>query len=105
MTRPTSLLAIAASAGVVALTNTGAGTDQVGWWRFRYDLHHAVLSTRGLPQEPDLLVAAAPLLMLGLPIAQAGTLIWWAVTRHRRPLGSIARAAAGRCRRCPWCSS
>lgn len=81
--------------GVVALTNTGAGTDQVGWWRFRYDLHHAVLGTRGLPQEPDLLVAAAPLLMPGLPMAQAGTLIWWAVTRHRRPLGSIARAAAG----------
>lgn len=81
--------------GVVALTNTGAGTDQASWWRFRYDLHHAILGTRGLPHEPDLLVAAAPLLMLGLPIAQAGTLVWWAVTRRRRPGGLIALAAAG----------
>ena len=80
--------------GVVALTNTGAGTDQLGWWRFGYDLRHAILGTRGLPAQPDPLVSAAPLLMLGLPTAQAGTLIWWAVT-HRRPMGRMAFGTAG----------
>lgn len=69
--------------GVVALANTGAGTDQMRWSEFRYRLLHHILGTVPLTWAKDPLILAAPALMLGLPLLQVATL-GWALRRRRR---------------------
>lgn len=70
--------------GVVALANTGAGTDQLRWGEFRYRLLHQILGTVPLTWARDPLIVAAPGLMVGLPLLQLATL-GWAFRRLRRP--------------------
>lgn len=69
--------------GVVALTNTGPGTDELGWSNFTYDLLHTILGTQPLVWEPDILVRAAPAWTVGLPALQVVTAGWLASRRLR----------------------
>ena len=82
--------------GVVALTNTGPGTDRDRWPTFMYQLHHAVLGTIGNPPRPDPLVAVAPALMVALPLLQVLTLGWLASGNlRRRPRPWVPLALGG----------
>ncbi|MCW5954335.1 MAG: beta-lactamase family protein, partial [Propionibacteriaceae bacterium] len=69
--------------GVVAVTNTGPGTDQAAWSRFLYELNHLVVGTAPRPWDGDPLVRAVPALCVGLPLLQLATLGWLASARGR----------------------
>lgn len=69
--------------GVVAVTNTGPGTDQAVWSRFLYELNHLVVGSAPAPWDEDLLVRAVPALLVGVPLLQFATLGWLALARDR----------------------
>ncbi len=69
---------------VVALTNTGPGTDRDDWATFLYQVHHAALGTVGNQPRSDPLVSAAPVLMVALPVLQFATVVWLAFAGRGR---------------------
>ncbi|GAB3120560.1 serine hydrolase [Glaciibacter psychrotolerans] len=86
--RSVSYLAFAPSVGlgVVVLSNYGLGTDQNKLSRFTEALMHKIVGTRVAPSAVDPLVAAAPFIMIGLPILQLMMVAWiiFANARSRR---------------------
>lgn len=86
--RSMSYLAFAPSLGlgVVVLSNYGLGTDQDKLSRFTEALLHNIVGTSDTPATVDPLIAAAPLIMIGLPILQLMMLAWliFAAARPRR---------------------
>ncbi|MFQ4149591.1 serine hydrolase domain-containing protein [Arthrobacter sp. LAPM80] len=83
--RSMSYLAFAPSLGlgVVVLSNSGLGTDQNKFSRFTESLLHQIVGTRDTPATVDPLVAAAPLIMIGLPILQLMMVAWLIVAAAR----------------------
>ncbi len=83
--RSVSYLAFAPSLGlgVVVLSNYSLGTDQDKFSRFTEALLHKIVGTRDTPAAVDPLVAAAPLIMIGLPILQLMMVAWLIVAAAR----------------------
>ncbi|WP_082357868.1 serine hydrolase domain-containing protein [Arthrobacter alpinus] len=70
--------------GVVVLSNYSLGTDQDKFSRFTEALLHKIVGTRDSPAVVDPLVAAAPLIMIGLPILQL-MMVAWLIFAAARP--------------------
>lgn len=77
--------------GVVVLTNTGRGTDDRRFLAFTSELLHEVVGTRPAPRTVDPLIAAAPLIMVGIPALQLVAILWLMAVGRRPPPSSIAR--------------
>ncbi|MGC5584620.1 serine hydrolase domain-containing protein [Ornithinimicrobium sp. W1665] len=77
--------------GVVVLANTGRGTHQTLQPRLWEELLHTLVGTPAPERDQDLLLAATPVLMVLLPLAQTGSLVWLVRTRSVRPGRSSGR--------------
>ncbi|TFC22376.1 serine hydrolase domain-containing protein [Cryobacterium glucosi] len=93
-TRETSYLAFSPDLGfgVVVLSNTGLGTDSGRFSEFTYQLLHTIVGTTAAPHVVDPVVAAAPIIMIALPLLQLAALILLTVSFVRRRLGRLARS-------------
>ncbi|WP_166792569.1 serine hydrolase domain-containing protein [Cryobacterium algoricola] len=92
-TRETSYLAFSPDLGlgVIVLSNTGLGTDTARFSEFTYRLLHTIVGTTAAPHLVDPVIAAAPVIMIVLPLLQLAALILLTVSFVRRRLGRIAR--------------
>lgn len=61
--------------GLVALTNTGAGTDTWAWSQFQSDLTHVILGTPAQKFEVSIVESNAPFLLLGTLVVQGATVL------------------------------
>lgn len=78
--------------GVVVLTNSGMGIDRDRWSRFTYSLLHEIVGTKASPSAVDPVTAAAPVILLGLPLALLLTIGWLVLVLVRRPRSRLVRA-------------
>jgi CubicO group peptidase (beta-lactamase class C family) len=79
--------------GVVVLTNSGMGTDRDRWSRFTYSLLHEIVGTKSSPSPVDPVTAAAPFVLVALPVLLLLTIGWLVLGLVRRPRSRLARAA------------
>jgi CubicO group peptidase (beta-lactamase class C family) len=93
-TRETSYLAFSPDLGlgVVVLSNTGLGTDSGRFSEFTYRLLHTIVGTTAVPHVIDPVIAAAPVIMIVLPLLQLGAVILLTESFVRRRVGRIARS-------------
>ncbi|MFM9920116.1 serine hydrolase domain-containing protein [Lacisediminihabitans sp. H27-G8] len=98
--RETSYLAFSPDLGfgVVVLSSTGLGTDTGRFGDFTERLLHTIVGTQSAPRVVEPIVAAAPVIMVVLPLLQLGSAIFLAAS-FRGPRGSrisrwIPRVAA-----------
>ncbi|MGW4928760.1 serine hydrolase domain-containing protein [Agromyces sp. NPDC004153] len=91
--RAMSYIAIAPDLGfgVVVLTNTGLGSDQGRFAGFTNALLHEIVGTRAAPVSTDPLIAAAPAIMIGMPLLLAAAIAWVVLVLRRPPASRIAR--------------
>ena len=98
--RDTSYLAFVPELGlgVAVLSNTGLGTDSGRAGALTYRLLHTIVGTTATPDAADPLVAAAPVIMVALPLAQLAAVILlivsFARTRRSRFVRRMSRVVA-----------
>ncbi|MHC5794870.1 serine hydrolase domain-containing protein [Lacisediminihabitans sp. FW035] len=84
-TRETSYLAFAPDRGlgVVVLSNTGLGTDMGRFGVFTNGLLHVIVGTQTSTRVVDPLVAAAPTIMVALPLVQFAGFLFFGISSLR----------------------
>ena len=77
--------------GIVVLTNTGLGTDPGRFAAFTDDLVHEIVGTQPSSRSTDPLIAAAPAIMVGMPLLLAAAIAWLVLVLRRPPASRVAR--------------
>jgi CubicO group peptidase (beta-lactamase class C family) len=70
--------------GVVMVSNTGLGTDTARLGGFDNELLHTIVGTKASPPVVDPLIAAAPMIMVALPLLQLASLVALIAVSGRR---------------------
>ncbi|CAN5334757.1 hypothetical protein BH09ACT6_BH09ACT6_08040 [soil metagenome] len=91
--RETSYLAFAPALGlgIAVLSNTGLGPDTGRFNDLTYGLLHTLVGTKSTPRTVDPLIAAAPVIMLAVPLLQLVALVALALSFTRPPRKRPAR--------------
>ncbi len=77
--------------GVVMLSNTRVGTDVGRFGGFDNELLHTIIGTTASPPMVDPLIAAAPIIMVALPLLQLAALVAVIAASGRRHRGRFGR--------------